>query len=450
MKTGEKLIKKLIAVAVTAGLVTTLSACAPAETGNGAACETKTKVTMLGTIKTEIQDEFLAAVDEYNSSQECYEVESIAGTPDLTFLANVTPMYAANEAPTIMYTLQEIPDMADKVMDWTGTELAGLAGEGLLAAATIDGKIVGVPSTAEAFGLLYNKAVLDAAGVDPAAIATRSDLEAAFKAIEASGKGAIHFSALWWSLGAHFTNKYFAMAAEDHEGRLAVLDGLADGTKDLDADPVFQNWLATFELLKKYNASTPNLTDTEYDEALLNLADGNVGFWFMGNWAEPNLITNGAGTDFGIMPLPISDDAASYGNDSISVGVPGYFMVDNEQSTQEERDGAVDFLTWLYTTPEGQLHVAGSVEDGNMSFIPVYSGFTVEPTTFMAKQISEYVTAGKTIEWINTYYPAGGQDLYGASGQKLITGKINGAQYADEIEKAWLGVAKTWRGEKVE
>lgn len=149
MKTGEKLIKKLIAVAVTAGLVTTLSACAPAETGNGAACETKTKVTMLGTIKVEIQDEFLAAVDEYNSSQECYEVESIAGTPDLTFLANVTPMYAANEAPTIMYTLQEIPDMADKVMDWTGTELAGLAGEGLLAAATIDGKIVGVPSTAE-------------------------------------------------------------------------------------------------------------------------------------------------------------------------------------------------------------------------------------------------------------------------------------------------------------
>jgi raffinose/stachyose/melibiose transport system substrate-binding protein len=125
-------------------------------------------------------------------------------------------------------------------------------------------------------------------------------------------------------------------------------------------------------------------------------------------------------------------------------------MIDNEQSTQEERDGAVDFLTWLYTTPEGQLHVAGSVEDGNMSFIPVYSGFTVEPTTFMAKQISEYVTAGKTIEWINTYYPAGGQDLYGASGQKLITGKITGAQYADEIEKAWLGVAKTWRGEKVE
>lgn len=446
--------KKLAASLLAAGVVVALTACAtssePTETsstsaGAPAACESKTEVTMLGTIKIEIQDEFLAAVDDYNSSQDCYEVVSIPGNNDLTFLANVTPMYAANEAPTIMYTLQEIPDMADKVMDWTGTELASLAGEGLLAAANVGGKQVGVPSTAEAFGLLYNEDVLTAAGVDPAAIKTRSDLEAAFQAVEASGKGAIRFSALWWSLGAHFTNTYFANAAADHEGRLAVLDQMADGTKDLLADPVFENWLATFELLKKYNAVTPNLQDTEYSEAIASLGSGEVGFWFMGNWAEPDLIKEAEGTNFGIMPLPISDDAASYGNDSISVGVPGYFMIDEEQSTEEERAGAVDFLTWLYTSPEGQMHVAGNILDGNMSFIPVYSGFTVEPTTFMAQQIADYVNTGRTIEWINTYYPAGGQDLYGASGQKLITSKITGAQYAVELQDAWKGVEKTWR-----
>ena len=411
-------------------------------------CETVTEVSMLGTIKGEINDQFMATVDDYNSSQDCYEVvvipeNSAAGS----FLADVLPKYAAGEAPVIMTALQEIPDMADKVMDFTGTKLESLASAQLLQGANIGGRQVGLPVTAEAFGLVYNKDVLDAAGVDPLAIKTRDDLEAAFKAVEASGVDAIRFSALWWSLGAHLTNKYFTMASSDPEERRLVLDQLTDGTKDLSADPVFQNWLATFDLMKNYMSGQPNVTDTEYDDAGLATASGEVGFWFMGNWSEPSLLTNNPEGTFGLMPLPISNDAASYGNDSISVGVPFFFMVDEEQSTEEERAGAIDFLEWLVTSPEGQLHYAGPIEDGYMNFIPVYDGFTVEPNTFMAQEIATYVNAGKALEWMNSYYPAGGQNLYGDSGQRLITGVINGAQYADEIEAAWLGAPKTWRGE---
>ena len=158
------------------------------------------------------------------------------------------------------------------------------------------------------------------------------------------------------------------------------------------------------------------------------------------------MLTASPKSNFGIIPLPISDDAKAYGNNSISVGVPGYFMVDNVQSTSAQRRGAVDFLTWLYTSPAGQKRVAGPVEDGGMNFIPVYKGFTIQPKTNMAREISTYVTAGKTLEWINTYYPAGGQDKYGASGQKLMAGKITGKEYADELEAAWKGSVKTWRG----
>ncbi|MEY4743409.1 MAG: hypothetical protein RIR34_748 [Actinomycetota bacterium] len=423
---------------------TTAAHAAPA-----AKCASKATVTMLGTIKVEIQDQFLAAVADYNKSQKCYVVKSIAGVKGNTFLQNVTPMYAAKHAPTIMYTLQEIPDMASKVMDWKGTKLMSLVPAGLLAAANVGGKQVGVPSTAEAFGLVYNKKVLDKAGVDPKKIATRDQLEAAFKKVQASGTGAVHFSGLWWSLGAHLTNVYFANAAKTHEGRLANLDAMANGTKDLSKDAVFQNWLATFDLLKKYADAAPNLTDTEYDTAVAALSSGKAGFWFMGNWSEPNLMTAAPDTNFGLMPLPISNDAKAYGNDSISVGVPGYFMIDKVQSTPAQRAGAVDFLTWLYTSTKGQHHVADSVAKGGMSFIPVYKGFKVQPTTFMSKEIASYVAANKTIEWINTYYPAGGQDKYGASGQKYLTGKINGTQFATELQDAWKGATKTWRGEKV-
>jgi len=438
MKLGAWLLASSVALSVTVAL--------PSATA--ATCAKKTTVTMLGTIKPEIQDQFLGAVKDYNKSQKCYTVKSIPGDRKLTFLQNVTPMYAAKNAPTIMYTLQEIPDMADKVMDWKGTKLVSLVSKDLLAAANVGGKQVGVPSTAEAFGLLYNKEVLAKAGVDPKKITTRAELEAAFKKVQASGTGAIRFSSIWWSLGAHFTNTFFANSAKTHEGRLKVLDALSDGTKDLAADPVFKNYLATFELLKKYNQSKPNTTDTEYDLSVADLASGKAAFWFMGNWAEPNLLTAAPDSNFGIIPLPISNDAKAYGNNSISVGIPGYFMIDAKQSSAAERKGAVDFLTWLYTSPAGQKRVAGPVEDGGMSFIPVYKGFKVQPKTNMAREISAYVTAGKTIEWINTYYPAGGQDLYGASGQKLMADAITGQQYAAELEAAWKGSVKTWRGVK--
>ena len=441
-----KKVTKFGALALASALSVTVLSVAPSATA--ATCSKKTEVTMLGTIKDEIKDQFLAAVKKYNASQKCYTLKSLTGDKKLTFLQNVTPMYAAKNAPTIMYTLQEIPDMADKVMDWKGTKLVKLVSPSLLDAATINKKIVGVPSTAEAFGLLYNKKVIDAAGINVSKIQTRGDLEAAFKTLQAKGKKAIHFSAIWWSLGAHFTNIYHANSSSTHEGRLKVLDALSDGKKDLSADPVYKNWLATYDLLKKYNGSPANLTDTEYDASIAALASGDYGFMFQGNWTEPNLMTAAKGTDFGIMPLPISTDAKAYGNDSIPVGVPGYFMIDKAQSTKAERDGAIDFLTWLYTSPTGQRFVADPVTEGGMGFIPVYKGFKVQPVTFMSKEIAKYVAADKTIEWINTYYPAGGQDLYGASGQKLMANAITGDQYAAELQAAWKGVTKTWRGVK--
>ena len=436
---------KFVAVAL-ASLLALSVVNAPA--ANAATCATKTKVTMLGTIKTEIKDQFLLAVKDYNSSQSCYTLESIPGDSKLTFLQNVTPMYAAKKAPNIMYTLQEIPDMADKVMDWKGTKLAGLVPTSLLEGAKINGKQVGVPSTVEAFGLLYNKAVLDAAGVDPATIATRSDLEAAFKAVEASGKKAIHFSAIWWSLGAHFTNIFHTNVGKTKEARLSGLDDLVAGKANLANNGTFKNWVATMDLLKKYNAGKVNLTDTEYDASIANLAGGDFGFMFQGNWTEPNLITASKGDDFGIMPLPISNNAKDYGNDSIPVGVPGYFMIDEQQSTTWQRKGAIDFLTWLYTSPAGQKRVAGPVEEGGMSFIPVYKGFKIEPKTYMAKEISKFASAGKTLDWMNSYYPAGLQEEVGkVSMQQYFTDKISAADLAKAIENAWKGKPKTWRGE---
>ena len=72
-----------------------------------------------------------------------------------------------------------------------------------------------------------------------------------------------------------------------------------------------------------------------------------------------------------------------------------------------------------------------------MNFIPVYDGFTVTPSTFMAAEIADYIAAGKTLQWVNSAYPSGLQEAYGASAQKYYDGKIDAATFAAELEAAW-------------
>jgi raffinose/stachyose/melibiose transport system substrate-binding protein len=68
----------------------------------------------------------------------------------------------------------------------------------------------------------------------------------------------------------------------------------------------------------------------------------------------------------------------------------------------------------------------------------------------MAKEISKFASAGKTLDWMNSYYPAGLQEEVGkVSMQQYFTDKISAADLAKAIENAWKGKPKTWRGEAV-
>ena len=426
--------------AVIAGVAATAIAAATLLSGctTSSNCSTPTEVTWLGTIKVEIQDQFKSAIADYNkTNKDCVKVSIIDSPQNQSFLQTVTPMYSAGKAPTIMTALQELPDMASKVVDWTGTPLAKLAAPGTLDVANIGGKQVGLPVTAEAFGLLYNEAVLKKANVDPAKLNTVDALKTAFASIKATGVDPMHFSGLWWSLGAHFTNIYHTNAGGTPEANKAILDKLKAGTYNLSTDPVFNQWLDLMDTLKKNSTSTATIADTDYDKGVANLATGKTAFWFMGNWAEPNLLTTDPKGEFGIMPVPVNNTVGSKANTSISVGVPFYMMVDTEQSTEAQQKSAVAVLTWFLTTPEGQAYWAGPVDKGGMNFIPVYEDFTVQPTTYMAKEIADYVAAGKTLEWVNSAYPAGLQELYGASMQKYYDGQIDRAALAAELEAAW-------------
>ena len=297
-----------------------------------------------------------------------------------------------------------------------------------------------MPQTIEAYGLLYNQAVLDEAvggTFDPASITTRTELADVLAKVDAldGTDAAVHVSPMDWSLGAHLTNMMYSPRSEDRADRLGFFDTLKGGSADLANDELFNGWMDTVDLLLANNQNADSPLAAEYDDGVAALASGKVGFWFMGNWALPNLAEANPEGAFGVIPVPVSDDPAAYGNAQISVGVPAYIVVDAEQSSEAQQQGAIDFLTWLTTSPEGlDFYV------NEFKFLPAYDTVTEPPADSLSQQILGYASSGEALEWMNSLYPADGWPTFGATLQQYVAGQTDRAGVAEQFQAYWTTV----------
>jgi raffinose/stachyose/melibiose transport system substrate-binding protein len=396
----------------------------------------KVQVTVLGTLKSEIATQFEAAMLAYNASQDKYEVVSIpleGNAPE-----KMSALYASGNPPTIMGMGQEFPMFQKNLLDLSNVEFSKHALPGTQDFVTVDGKIYGMPLTVESFGLLYNKSVLDkAAGgtFDPQSIKTQSDLKSIMDKIVTSGASGIHISPMDWSLGAHLTNIMFTTQSEKHADRVQFMADLKAGKVSLLTNKQFNGWMDTLDLIKQYNQNKASPLSPTYDNGTLALSSGKTGLWFMGNWAFPQLNEANSKNEYGIMPYPISNEATTYGNTQISVGVPFYMVIDASKSTNEQQAGAVDFLNWLVNSNEGQDFYVNQFK-----FIPVFDTIKTQPSNLMSQQILKYAQDNKSLEWMNSLYPADGWATMGVSMQKYLDGKIDRKGLAKEIEDYWKKV----------
>ncbi len=157
----------------------------------------------------------------------------------------------------------------------------------LLAAGQTGGKTYGIPIGANTLALYYNKAVLKAASVDPAAVTDWASLTTALGKVKASGKKGITFSAIGTEEGSFQFLPWFWGAG----AQLTQLDS----APAVSALTLWTDWLHNGYAL---NSVINNTQTTSWQE----FATGQYAFGENGTWQLNN--AKKAGFDYGIIPIP--------------------------------------------------------------------------------------------------------------------------------------------------
>ncbi len=386
--------------------------------------------------KGEIQSQLEDAAALFSSQTAGVKIEVIPAPAGTSPYEKVISMYASGNAPTLsMLDPGDVARFSEKAYDLSSERWVNDAIDRSLDMGTLDdGRIVGFPVTVEGYGFIYNKALVDKAvggNFDPATINSRVALEDLFKKLEASGVGALVISSMDWSLAGHFLPLSYSAQSKDPSLVADYFTALREGNIDLSIDEEFNGLISTFDLMKEYNIDKNDPLSSDYDRGSRVLGEGEVGLWFMGNWAWPNISEFDADGQYGFLPVPVSSNTAEYGNVGIPVGVTKYFIMDGEQSSPEQIQAAKDFLNWFVYDAEGQDALVNKAK-----VIPAFSNIALEPNDPLAKSILSYAAEGNTMEFITTLPPDHWSEL-GASMQKYLVDVVDREGLIKEIETYW-------------
>ncbi|MNX52788.1 hypothetical protein D3C86_834750 [compost metagenome] len=191
----------------------------------------------------------------------------------------------------------------------------------------------------------------------------------------------------------------------------------------------------TFDVMMKYNTDQSSPLSPTYERGPELLGKGEVGVWFMGNWAWPQISSfDTANKQYGFMPVPISNNPNDYGNQQISSAVSKRIVIDKEKSTPEQQAAAKKFLDWIVYDQKGQDFLVNKA-----NIIPAFKNITLPAADPLGKSIQDYIAKGKSEQSISDL-PADHWAKVGASMQKYLSKAGDRATLAKEIQEYWKTV----------
>ncbi len=375
--------------------------------------------------KSEIQSQFEEMAAEYN---ETHDAEMEVYYSNDTVAAHLSSKYAANDPYTLMMVdAKDIYSMGPEyAVDLTGEDWLN----NTTYAISVGDAVYGFPVSIEARGMIYNAdAIKNITGKDfvPEDYATLDAFKGLIDELKKGGmETPVGVMKEDWSLAGHFLTEVY----EEHDDPDAFVTQLTEGTADLANDPVFNRKMDLFDVLKENNYAKDSAISAEREMTEQKLAEGEIAFMFGGNWDWAVLSAYDYTENMGMMPVPANTDNDF--NKRLVGGGSKFFYIDNtENTTDEQRQAAKDFLNWLVSDAEGNSFLTEKC-----SLVPPFSNIEATGLDPLGLSVKKYADASMLIDNYN-YLPDDHYSLMGAQMQKYLAGELDRAGLAKEIENYW-------------
>ena len=425
----KKVIGSVLTVAMVAGMMTGCGS-------TGGSTDTKTSadnsasddqvVIDVFQNKNEISDALQAAIDTYEEENPSVKInlETVGGSD---YASSLKAKMLGND-PVEIFTLGGPDDIAsyqDYLEPLTDQEWVSHVTAGGVDNVSVDDEVYGLPLAIEGYGLIYNKKIFEAAGIDASTLTTYDAIDKAFADLQDQideGKLADEFPVLEaveeyaakesWIVGLHTNNVALSQefkSATNAFNSKSVEYTYGDQLKDL------------IDLETKYTTSKDDLSllnSVDYSTQVGGgLAIERVAVVQQGNWISSEVanVSEDVLDNLGILPIPLKGVV----EDSIAVGVSNYWCV-NSKSSDAEKKAAKDFLNWLYQSDEGKQIVVN-----DLGFIPAFDNYDdVTISDPLSAEVKRYVDAGKTIPWVFSGQPSGWDSKVAANIQNYLAGSM--------------------------
>ncbi len=235
-----------------------------------------------------------------------------------------------------------------------------------------DDKVYGVPSTATAQGIVYNKKVFEEAGITELPTTPDEFIDALVKIKENTDAIPLYTNyAAGWTMGAW----------DAYIGGNATGDPAYINQKLLHEKDPFRDYgdgthpYAVYKML--YDAVANDLieddyTTTDWEGCKGMINNGEIGCMVLGSWAYPQMEAAGPNAaDIGYMPFPISVDGQQY-----AAAGPDYCFGINVHASEDEKNAALVFVKWMtemsgFSYNEDGLPIVAGSDETKLDFANV-------------------------------------------------------------------------------
>ncbi|WP_059050139.1 ABC transporter substrate-binding protein [Paenibacillus senegalimassiliensis] len=396
--------------------------------GNNAAADESKPVTInMFTASPEYTDAFNAYIKEYKQVKPNVTINLEIMQADYNTV--LKSRIAAGSTPDVFQTTAggDIDTFAEYSADLTNEPLAAAMTDAVRAnMSSTDGKVLGLPVKGNLFTLIYNKDLLDQAGVTTFP-KTTAELDDAIAKLEAKGITPFANAYKEWWVWKHVFQHFVNAAAQDAgvTSQELVSGFIAGDVKIKDYPALYNNFFSFIDTTVKHGTDKPLERDSNAEVS--DFASGKAAIMTgKGAWDEESIKKITPDIKIGIAGYPVSDKPEQA---TIITGADQALRINKDSAVVKE---TVEFFNWLYTSDYGKNWFSGVAK-----VIPPIKDAPM-PELDMPQQMNEILASEPSGDLSVNYSLDTFHQKFGEIMQAYIGGSKTKDQAVTEIEQAWV------------